>query len=92
MYGRLPDTLLPKDNLSVLSFTVPYGTYQVTLGATQVTDVAVEGKRSQYYLDGIRVYNPLGDDSGEMARSAARDCANSAYKDNLNLADTQNCA
>lgn len=57
------------DNLSVsgdyyqiptISFTVPYGTYQVTLGATQVNNVAVEGQRYQYYVDGIRVYNPLG--------------------------------
>ena len=39
---------------------IPYGTYQVTLIATAASDVATGQMRYEYYLDGIRVYNPLG--------------------------------
>lgn len=36
-----------------------YGTYTVKLIATAAT-ASVEGKRYEYYIDGVRVYNPLG--------------------------------
>lgn len=39
-----------------------YGTYKVTLYVTS----AAGQERSTYYLDGIRVYNPLGDNSNEL--------------------------
>ena len=37
-----------------------YGTYEVTLIATAASAVATGSMRYEYYLDGIRVYNPLG--------------------------------
>lgn len=39
-----------------------YGTYKVTLYVTS----AAGQERSTYYLDGIRVYNPLGNNSGKL--------------------------
>ena len=36
-----------------------YGTYTLQLIATSA-DVAVEGARYEYYIDGVRIYNPLG--------------------------------
>lgn len=40
-----------------------YGTYEVTLIVSPVSDENTEnGKRSMYYLDGIRVYNPIAND------------------------------
>lgn len=39
-----------------------YGTYKVTLYVTS----AAGQERSTYYLDGIRVYNPLGNDSDKL--------------------------
>lgn len=41
---------------------LPYGTYKVTLYVTS----AAGQNRSTYYLDGIRVYNPLGNNSGKL--------------------------
>lgn len=47
--------------IPVLSFMdLPYGTYTVTI---RVTTAAKDPDRFIYYLDGIRVYNPLADDS-----------------------------
>ncbi|MCD8383117.1 MAG: VWA domain-containing protein [Clostridiales bacterium] len=43
--------------IPTVSFEVEYGTYTVTL---TVTNQADNGERCTYYLDGIRVYNPLG--------------------------------
>ena len=57
------------DNLAVsgdyyhvptISFHVPYGTYTVELVATVASAVATGALRYEYYLDGVRVYNPLG--------------------------------
>jgi hypothetical protein len=36
-----------------------YGTYEVMIVATAASDVATGAQRYEYYLDGIRVYNPL---------------------------------
>ena len=38
---------------------LPYGTYTLQLIAT-AADAAVEGKRYEYYIDGVRIHNPLG--------------------------------
>lgn len=57
------------DNLSVsgdyyhiptISFEVPYGTYTVELRATMASQAATGDARYEYYLDGVRIYNPLG--------------------------------
>jgi hypothetical protein len=43
-----------------LSFMgLEHGTYEVMIIATAASDVATGSKRYEYYLDGIRVYNPL---------------------------------
>ena len=90
------------DNLAVsgdyyqiptISFTVPYGTYQVTLSATQVNNVAVEGKRYEYYLDGIRVYNPLGtvsQDSNSTVKDAYGKELNAVYTEIRDIAINNN--
>ncbi len=58
-----------QDNLAVsgdyyhiptISFDVPYGTYTVELIATMSSEEATGDFRYEYYLDGVRVYNPLG--------------------------------
>lgn len=38
---------------------LPYGTYRLQLIAT-VTNAATEVKRYEYYIDGVRIHNPLG--------------------------------
>ena len=38
---------------------LPYGTYSLQLIAT-LANVAVEGARYEYYIDGVRIHNPLG--------------------------------
>ena len=47
--------------IPTLSFVnLDYGTYQVTLIATAASAVATGEKRYEYYVDGVRVYDPLG--------------------------------
>ncbi|MBR5233771.1 MAG: InlB B-repeat-containing protein [Clostridia bacterium] len=65
------------DNLSVsgdyyhiptISFSsLEYGTYKVKLLASASSDVATGYKRFEYYLDGVRVYNPLNTDQTEAS-------------------------
>ena len=50
-----------------------YGTYEVTIKVLPLTD----GSRGIYYLDGIRVYNPLKDN--QTANEAYDDEANAQY-------------
>jgi hypothetical protein len=46
--------------IPTLSFMdLDYGTYEVMIIATAASDVATGAQRYEYYLDGIRVYNPL---------------------------------
>jgi len=48
-------------NVPTLSFQgLDYGTYTVKLGVTSAKGVEEGTTRSTYYLDGIRVYNPMG--------------------------------
>ena len=46
--------------IPTLSFMgLDYGTYELMIIATTASDEATGSKRYEYYLDGIRVYNPL---------------------------------
>lgn len=49
-------------HIPTISFkNLAYGTYKVKIFATAASDVATGVKRYEYYLDGIRVYSPLGE-------------------------------
>ena len=61
-----------------------YGTYTVTLIATAASDVATGSKRYEYYLDGIRVYNPLGE-----VTSASNSTVTNAYGKEINAVYTE---
>ena len=56
---------------------LPYGTYSMKLTVIAVTDDAdfdgTDTTRSTYYLDGIRVYNPLGADIDHVVKEAYGD-------------------
>ena len=98
--GKPVNKSIAMDNLAMsgdyyqiptLSFTgLPYGTYKVTLIATAGSPVVDDGndetddKRYEYYLDGIRVYNPLGNIMNAMAPEV-RD----AYGKELNAVFTE---
>ncbi len=59
-----------------------YGTYEVTLIATAASAVATGSMRYEYYLDGIRVYNPLGivsQDSNSIVKDAYGKELNAMY-------------
>lgn len=72
--------------IPTLSFQdLTYGTYTVELKVNAITNV-VEGERSTYYLDGIRVYNPLGTSSEDPV---ADETVKDAYKDELNAVFTE---
>ena len=50
-------------HIPTVSFTnLPYGTYELQLIATAAS-TATGGMRKEYYIDGIRIYNPLGNES-----------------------------
>ena len=71
--------------IPTLSFSdLSYGTYQVELIVTRASNVATGELRYRYYLDGIRVYNPLGSDMTE-APHLVRD----AYGKELNAFYTE---
>ena len=53
---------------------LPYGTYTLQLIATKA-DVAVPDERYEYYIDGVRIHNPLGN-TGSTFQS---DIVNDAY-------------
>ena len=63
---------------------LPYGTYTVNLIATAASDVVTGNERYQYYLDGIRVYSPLGGD-----QRAADSVVKEAYGLELNAVFTE---
>lgn len=62
---------------------LPYGTYTVQLIATSA-DVAVEGVRYEYYIDGVRIYNPLGSDTNYQ-----KDIVKDAYGLEVNAVFTE---
>ena len=45
---------------------LPYGTYTLQLIAT-AANVATEGTRYEYYIDGVRIHNPLGNTTNYQA-------------------------
>ena len=66
-------------NIPTISFNdLQYGTYTVTLVVSAATEAATGSKRYEYYLDGIRVYNPLG---GDRTADNLNDRYNSIIKD-----------
>lgn len=71
-------------HIPTVSFkNLPYGTYTVQLIAT-VADVAVEGERYEYYIDGVRVYNPLGSNTNYQS-----DVVKDAYGLEMNAVFTE---
>lgn len=62
---------------NVIYAPLPYGTYTVKLTVLSVTNDAdfdgTDTTRSTYYLDGIRVYNPLGSDIDHVVKEAYGD-------------------
>ena len=66
-------------NIPTISFSdLQYGTYTVTLVVSAASEAATGSKRYEYYLDGIRVYNPLG---GDRTADHLNDRYNSIIKD-----------
>ena len=72
-------------HIPTISFhNLEYGTYKVKLIATMASAAATGTTRSEYYLDGIRVYNPLGSD-----QTKADDTVTDAYGNELNAVFTE---
>ena len=68
--------------IPTLSFNgLAYGTYTLELKVNSIEDT-VEGVRSTYYLDGIRIYNPLGNNIED-------ETVQDAYEDELNAVFTE---
>ena len=66
--------------LSVLD--LEHGTYNVTIYVTSAADTAESGNRATYYIDGIRIYNPLGTDNLDTTVSTAYgDEINASFKE-----------
>ncbi len=66
-------------NIPTISFNnLKYGTYKITLAVTGASEAMTGEKRFEYYLDGIRVYNPLG---GDRTADHLHDQYNSIIKD-----------
>lgn len=66
--------------LSVLD--LEHGTYNVTIYVTSAADTAESGNRATYYIDGIRIYNPLGTDNPDTTVSTAYgDEINASFKE-----------
>ena len=71
-------------HIPTVSFkNLPYGTYTVQLIAT-VANVAVEGERYEYYIDGVRIYNPLGSNTSYQS-----DVVKDAYGLEMNAVFTE---
>lgn len=70
--------------IPTLSFNnLPYGTYTLELKVNSVNRTDENNKvRETYYLDGIRIYNPLGNDIKDQT-------VKDAYEDELNAVFTE---
>ena len=72
-------------HIPTLSFKdLPYGTYKVKIFATAASDVATGSKRFEYYLDGIRVYSPLGENqvnASDIVKDAYAKEQNAVFKE-----------
>lgn len=65
--------------LSVLD--LEHGTYNVTIYVTSAADTEESGNRATYYIDGIRIYNPLGNDLDTTVSTAYGDEINASFKE-----------
>lgn len=75
-------------NVPTLSFSdLAYGTYKLELYVYELDALGeAEGKRSTYYLDGIRIYNPLGTGAEDPV---ADETVKDAYENELNAVFTE---
>lgn len=75
-------------NVPTLSFgDLAYGTYKLELYVYELDALGeAEGKRSTYYLDGIRIYNPLGTGAEDPV---ADETVKDAYENELNAVFTE---
>jgi len=75
-------------NVPTLSFgDLDYGTYKLELYVYELDALGdAEGKRSTYYLDGIRIYNPLGTGAEDPV---ADETVKDAYENELNAVFTE---
>lgn len=72
-------------HIPTVSFdNLPYGTYTLKLVATSKVDADTGNPRYEYYIDGARVYNPLG-----MAQNYASDIIKEAYGNENNAVFTE---
>lgn len=70
--------------IPTISFSdLTYGTYKIKLIATAASTATAE-KRYEYYIDGVRVYNPLG-----VVHNAASQKGKEAYDKELNAIFTE---
>lgn len=65
--------------LSVLD--LEHGTYNVTIYVTSAANTAEYGNRATYYIDGIRIYNPLGNDLDTTVSTAYGDEINASFQE-----------
>ena len=86
--GQMIDNLAVSGDyyhIPTISFEdLPYGTYKVKLFATAASDVATGSKRYEYYLDGIRVYSPLGENqvnASDIVKDAYAKEQNAVFKE-----------
>ena len=72
-------------HIPTLSFKgLAYGTYKVKIIVTASSDVATGSKRFEYYLDGIRVYSPLGENqlnASDIIKDAYEQEQNAVFKE-----------
>ena len=75
-------------NVPTLSFgDLAYGTYKLELYVYELDALGdAAGKRSTYYLDGIRIYNPLGTGAEDPV---ADETVKDAYENELNAVFTE---
>lgn len=86
--GQIIDNLAVSGDyyhIPTLSFeNLSYGTYKVKIFATAALDVATGSKRYEYYLDGIRVYSPLGENqvnASDIVKDAYAKEQNAVFKE-----------
>ena len=86
--GQIIDNLAVSGDyyhIPTLSFeNLSYGTYKVKIFATAASDVVTGSMRYEYYLDGIRVYSPLGENqvnASDIVKDAYAKEQNAVFKE-----------
>ena len=86
--GQIIDNLAVSGDyyhIPTLSFeNLSYGTYKVKIFATAASDVVTGSMRYEYYLDGIRVYSPLGENqvnASDIVKDAYEKEQNAVFKE-----------